>query len=385
MTATQTVLTPTVRTSLRRWLFWVGVVLFAGLVAFAGWTLTGSSGDGARLAADNPAPAGGMAVAEVLRQQGVDVVPTASLAQTQAAVDDPATTAILLYDEGDLLSMRQLRELRGMAGTVIVVDPSFGALAALAPGTVAAGAARGPLDAACDDPIAGRAGAVLADGAGYRLGDAAGVGCYPTVGDAFALLRLDSGVEVLGLPDALSNEQVARQGNAALALGLLGQQPRLLWYLPSPADLGDQQPTLGDLTPPWVPPAIGLLVLTAIAAAVWRGRRFGPLVIENLPVTVKASETMLGRARLYEISSARLRALDALRVGSIGRLALACGLPSTATVDDVIAGVASATGRPLPQLRALLLDDIPTTDADLVRLSDALLTLEHDVTRALRP
>ena len=64
-----------------------------------------------------------------------------------------------------------------------------------------------------------------------------------------------------------------------------------------------------------------LLLLVFLAAAFWRGRRLGPLVVENLPVVVRASETMEGRARLYQKSSARLHALDALRIGAIQRLA----------------------------------------------------------------
>ena len=46
-------------------------------------------------------------------------------------------------------------------------------------------------------------------------------------------------------------------------------------------------------------PVIVLLLTAGLAAAIWRGRRFGPLVPERLPVTVRAAETTEGRARLY--------------------------------------------------------------------------------------
>ena len=71
-----------------------------------------------------------------------------------------------------------------------------------------------------------------------------------------------------------------------------------------------------------------MLVLVALGAVFWRSRRVGPLVVENLPVVVRASETMEGRARLYERSNSRLHALDALRVGTVARLARTCGLPA---------------------------------------------------------
>jgi len=132
-------------------------------------------------------------------------------------------------------------------------------------------------------------------------------------------------------------------------------------------------------------PAVALVVLTALAAAVWRGRRFGPLIVENLPVTVRANETMQGRARLYQKSSARLRALDSLRIGTVERLAALCGLSRLASVDDVIAS-ASAVARLQPaEVRRLLLDAVPATDRELVALSDQLLTLERAVATSVTP
>ena len=121
-----------------------------------------------------------------------------------------------------------------------------------------------------------------------------------------------------------------------------------------------------------------------LAAAFWRGRRFGPLVVEDLPVTVRASETMEGRARLYAKGSARLRAVDSLRIGAVQRVARACGLPATATVDAVVLAAADLTGRPPSEVHAILVGEIPRTDAEMVRLSDALLTLERAATEAVR-
>jgi hypothetical protein len=100
---------------------------------------------------------------------------------------------------------------------------------------------------------------------------------------------------------------------------------------------------------------------------------------------VRASETMEGRARLYQKGAARLRALDSLRIGSISRLATQCGLPRLATVDDVIAAVAAITARDTAVIRSLLLTADPHSDRELVRLSDELLDLERAVARDIRP
>jgi hypothetical protein len=191
---------------------------------------------------------------------------------------------------------------------------------------------------------------------------------------------------VVGATAALSNERVDELGNAAFALTLLGEYPELVWYIPTVADLtSDVPPTLGELSPDWVIPTTSLLLLTAIAAGVWRGRRFGPLVIENLPVTVRANETMQGRARLYERSSARLRALDSLRIGTVERIGRLCGLPRAATVVDVVTAASALTGIPEPEVRRILLDAEPSSDRDLVRLSDELLTLERAVATSVTP
>jgi hypothetical protein len=247
----------------------------------------------------------------------------------------------------------------------------------------------GTLDADCEFGPAERAGTVTGTGSGYRIvaSGADAVGCLDSGDDIHSLVVVNHGqkqVTVLGMRDAFTNGQVADNGNAALALGLLGEKPNLVWLLPSIAE-ANAGPGIAELTPEWIGPVMVLAILTAIAAAFWRGRRLGPLVVENLPVVVRASETMEGRARLYEKSSARLRALDALRIGTIDRLGTLCGLPRSATTDDVIRAVAAAVGRGSDQVAALLRDTEPATDAELVRLSDDLLVLEREAASALRP
>ncbi|HWR85965.1 MAG TPA: DUF4350 domain-containing protein, partial [Rhodoglobus sp.] len=302
----QRVVTPTLRRTARRWSFWVGAVVVAMLIALAGILVTGTAQDGQYLEADNPAPAGAMALVEVLRDQGVDVVVTGSLADTEDAVGDADDATLLLYDPALILDDAKLRQATELAGTVVLVDPSFTQLQTLAPGLAPTGDVEGTLRADCDVPAADRAGTIAAEGTAYRIIDEPdAVGCFAEQDpERYGLVALPGGLTVLGIPDALTNEFITREGNAALALNLLGAEDTLVWYLPTVEDLGDDAPpSLGDITPPWVLPSIGLLVLAAVAAAVWRGRRLGPLVVENLPVVVKSSETMQGRARLYARSS----------------------------------------------------------------------------------
>jgi len=382
----QQVITPTVRRSLKRGAYWIVAVVVVLIIAVIAIGMSGGARQGDPLSITNPAPSGTMALAEVLRQQGVDVVATTSLEATRDAIESRANTTLFIYDD-NYLDGEQLAEAVSLADTVVLASPTFEALQAVAPSIAQAGALDETLTSDCAVGAVERAGTVSGDSEGYRVIDntADAVTCLGNGDGAFALVQLD-GLTVLGATQSLTNEIIANDGNAAFALGLLGSKDALVWYLPSFDDYKqDVPPTLGDLSPLWVSPALGLLILTFVAAAVWRGRRFGPLVVENLPVTVKASETMLGRARLYEKSSSRLRALDSLRIGTIQRLAIECGLPRLATVDEVIGAVAARTTTDVAAVRGLLVDAIPSTDRELVSMSDDLLTLERTVARATRP
>ena len=76
------------------------------------------------LSASNAEPDGAMAVAEVLRQQGVDVIETTSLADTEhARATRAATTTILLVDPDLILDESQHDRLLSAAARVVVVEP----------------------------------------------------------------------------------------------------------------------------------------------------------------------------------------------------------------------------------------------------------------------
>jgi len=394
MTATlgeQRVLTARPGTALRRSVFWIAAAVFAVIVSLIGILVGGSLSSSDPLDASNPGPAGAKALVEVLRQQGVTVEVTSSLAATEKAVSDPASTTLFYFDPDAILDTGQRTSAFALADTVVAMNPTFDQLADLAPDVAQAGAVEGGAAASCDLRAASNADSITSDGFAFRyIGTDEGVvQCFDNGDDAYSLVRVPDGertVSVVGATAALSNDFVVDRGNAAFGLALLGENPTLVWYIPSVADLTTEAPpTLGELSPGWVLPATALVLLTALAAAVWRGRRFGPLVIENLPVTVRANETMQGRARLYEKSSARLRAIDSLRIGAVQRIAALCGLPRVATVDDVIASAAAVTRIDPREVRRVLLAQAPVSDRDLVRLSDDLLTLERSVATSVTP
>lgn len=253
----------------------------------------------------------------------------------------------------------------------------------------------------CDLPAARRAGSADLGGERYVTEAPGADRCYPS-GGLPSLVRLDApnggDTVLLGAPDILYNDRLDKHGNASLALQLLGSHPELVWYIPSlddpsaalPADgEGDDQGSgesdgedaFLDLIPGgWLWGSLQLLV-AAVLAAVWRARRLGPLVTEQLPVAIRASETTEGRARLYRKVNARDRAAASLRSATRTRLAPLLGVSAADTHSPEV--LLPAVSAHLPDgehdLRELLFGAPPADDTALVRLADQLDALEREV------
>jgi hypothetical protein len=165
-------------------------------------------------------------------------------------------------------------------------------------------------------------------------------------------------------------------------LRLLGQGDRLLWYVPDPADIttGDSGSLTAQL-PGGLVPALWLLALAALATMLWRGRRLGPLVVEPLPVVVKAVESTRGRGRLYRRVRDRQHAATVLQRAATRRLAVRLRLPADHDPLAVAEAVAAATATDVRTVTHLLTTrDVPD-DATLTRLARDLAGLEREVHR----
>lgn len=363
------------------WLLVVAIVL---TVAFVALRVAASTPAGHRaLDPEGRDDSGALALAEILRDQGVEVVVERSRTAARASIDDDTT---LVMANPYTLTDGAVETLIEPAHRVVFLSTSTHLLSALrignnAPGTLAAVAAD------CAVPEFAEVGTIRAD----RLFTPAD-GVEPCFGDSDgAAVLVDDGdasqrVVVEGTR-LFSNAYLAENGNAALALALLGQTERVVWYVPSFGDSdieGEEIPTLGSLTPPWVTPAILLLIVAGIATAIWRGQRFGPLVAETLPVTVRASETMHGRARLTAKAADAGHAAQALRDGAQRRLARRLGLAVHAGADEVADAASDRLRVPRGTLQALLAGPLPGDDASLIDLARRLDELEAAVEAVTR-
>lgn len=322
-------------------------------------------------------PEGSLALVRLLRAEGVAVTAVRTSAEVAAA--GPDTTVLVTAPRR--LAAHQVDAVRRSAANLLLVDPGREVLAGLAPG-VTEETLFAPVDTvppAC--ALAEPAGPAELGGVLYAAAD--GVRCYP--GDAgVGLVQITAGsrtITVIGTPVPLTNDRLAEEGNAALAMRLLGGKPKLLWYLPMPeAAPVDQRRGLLELLPGGWLWAAAQLAMAAVVTALWRGRRLGPVVGEPLPVAVRAVEVVEGRGRLYRRSGDRGHAAGALRAAARARLRARLALAGEDEPPEVLVdAVHTRTGRPAGELRGLLYGAAPTDDPALVRLADELDALEREV------
>ncbi|MEV4614071.1 DUF4350 domain-containing protein [Kitasatospora sp. NPDC049258] len=382
----------------RLWLRSRWYLLTAVLLLVLGLLLGGLTGRSSWPPLDprSPDPEGARAAVVLLQREGVDVRTVEDDKALATALREPGTTVVL--PRPDLLSHAQLSRLgavpRGSANRLILISPEQSALDALAPGITLVTAPDGfpdiaePLSTppACQLPEAVRADTAELGGLLYDAGSG-DTGCYPRHGHR-SLVRhaenADRETVVLGTGRPLTNSRLDDDGNAALTLGLLGSHQHLVWYLPdyeAGVPLAHRKQFTDFIPAGWNWAALQLTIAAALAA-LWRGRRLGPVVAEQLPVVVRATETTEGRARLYHRAKARGRAADALRRAAVHRLAPALGVPTAAGQPEPIAlctAVADRVARSADDIRALLYGGPPTDDAALLRLTDDLDALERQV------
>jgi hypothetical protein len=337
---------------------------------------------------------GSRALAELLADRGVSTRVVTTLDGARAAAAPDITLLVALPD---LLTHRQQTRLHsaiaGSGGRTVLVAPGSWSVEKLAPGVTADPATSfdSTLSPDCQLPAARRAGTADTGGIRYTTTHLGADECYTSERLA-TLLRIpensgDGDIVVLGAPDILFNDRLDKEGNASLALQLLGSRPHLVWYLPSlsdnsATDTGDERGLFDLLPSGWLWGTLQLFVAAALAA-LWRARRLGPLVPERLPVAIRASETVEGRARLYRKANARDRAAAALRSSTRTRLAPLVGVPvaQAHTPEALLPALSAHLHGDGQALHSLLFGPPPNDDAALIALADQLDALEREVRR----
>lgn len=384
-----------------RWGPWVLLVVVVTVVA----ALVSTPRSGEPLSPRNNGPDGAQALAEVLRQEGVEVELVSGTAALDPALLGPGTTVLLPHTRylgpesgprllADLTDLDQLvvltegvtEDVGGALGLDVEASPGSGIPVApdcSAPFVregeeitgwdtlLSAGSQERPETTACFPP-----------GAGHNLGGAR----------EGAVLTLSATTDrprtvVAGIGPTWTNAGITEGANAALALRLLGGSERLVWVQPQPSDLGQEGAgSLWEVLPRNLTAALWVVAGGVLALALWQGRRLGAVVTEPLPALVRSTETTLSRGRLYHQAHDHGHAARAVQAGARRRLAPLLGLPTSAPPEHLVDVVSRVSGRAPEQTRRLLLD--PTAvgdDAGLVTLVRDVQALEDQVRHPAAP
>ena len=375
-----TAVTPTIAHRWRtgRWLLLALVVVsvVAGITTY----LTAPR-PGGRMDANATSSEGAHALIALLRDNGVDVVVADDIAAVERAARPD--TLVVAVQTIHLADDDVIRRLAAVPGDRLVVEPVSRTREALAPAVHRApeGSFGGPPD--CDLQEATRSGDVQLDGSDAfdAAGDVPVTRCYEG-----AVVRYHDGgrtVTVVGTADFMTNAGLLKRGNAALAMNLAGDQPHVIWYAPQRSE-GESSgaASISDLIPDTVKWIFFQLCLVVLLMALWKGRRIGPLVAEQLPVVVRASETVEGRGKLYRSRRASDRAADALRTATLQRLLPRLGLEPNAEQAAIVATIAQRSGQDPNHVGHALFGPPPATDDDLVNLANALDNIERQVAQS---
>ncbi len=366
----------------RRWRPWAWVILtivVLGVIAGVGAYLTAPR-PGARMDAESTSPDGARALVTLLRDGGVEVVVAGTVGDVEQAARPG--TQILVAQSQFLTDAALLDRLAKVPGDLLLVEPTARTREALMPGVrMSAESISFDSNPNCTLREANRAGSVrFGPSDTYKATDArAMTSCY----DGVLIRYRENGrtVTAVGNTDFMTNGSLLQAGNAALAMNLAGDRPRLIWYAPHRVEGETSSPSsVFDLIPENVTWIVWQLCLVVLLVALWKGRRPGPLVAEELPVVVRASETVEGRARLYRSRRARDRAAAALRTATVQRLLPRLGLGPGAPAPVVATTVAQRSGADPGFVSYHLFGPPPATDQDLLHLARALDHIERQVT-----
>jgi Domain of unknown function (DUF4350) len=380
------------RTRTRRRLPGLTPLIVVVLLVLSALAVTALTGGSQRNAADldpaNPGFTGAQGLAHVLTDHGVTVTVVRSQGELLAQRID-ATTTVAITGTSNLSARTARTALRhsASAASLVLLDPDPEV-------TRGMGLPVSPHLTALTGVVAGCRGADI--GTDFRLAHAdtayvptadrsAATTCFPdTIDGGAAMVTLPVGagrpaVTLLGDESLITNGLILDSDNAAIALRLFGHTERLVWYIPSVADMAASDSTSRSIAPGWFMPALALGTSAVVLLCLWRGRRLGPLVTEPLPVIVRAVETTESRGRMYRKSRDRTRALAVLQQATRKRLATSLGLSATSAISNVAAASAAVSGRDYLDVLHLLESPSAHDDASLLQLANTLVALEKEV------
>ncbi len=349
-------------------------------------------------------PDGSSRLAELLAAEGVEIQRVTRLSDALLAIEGPP--AVVFIPRSGRAERVLAEEAMSENHRVVMVEPSDADLAWALVERADRRWASKAVEPGCTVPEAVAAGRATVLRSRYASPSTRR--CYD---GGLVFVRTGTGeLVVVGASDPFRNRRIDEHGNATLAVELLSAYHRVIWADGLEVDFDEtplppRPPERPDIRAPdrYRPEASGfsgvfagyptaavaglaLAALLAVLVALARGRRLGPPVGEPLPVVVPASETVVGRGRLYRTARDRGGVVTVLREAAVRRMAPALGLASSPPPDPgrVVAAVAERTGWPADMVHDVLYGPPPEKDRDVAEVVAALDSLVETVT-GIRP
>lgn len=169
--------------------------------------------------------------------------------------------------------------------------------------------------------------------------------------------------------------------NGPMAVALLGGLDTVTFIVPTPPPdfLGDGSRSPIELMPLPVKMALLQAIGAFVIYAMWKGRRLGRPVSEEMPVEIAGSELTEAVGGLLRRSGSPGSAAEVLRCETHRELSRSLGVPLGGDPAALVSAVAARSGRDPGALHALLFGGAISTTEDLISLSRSLDELELEV------
>lgn len=369
--------TPARRSRLRTWAPWL---VLAGAVLGIAFLFGPRPDNGVPLDPASAQPAGTKAVIETLRLLGADV--TVDSGPPGAGVD----TTLLLADSLSSGERDAVEAWVRGGGTLVVADPESPLNPAEPSGAAAVAFIDPELRRQCNVPALAGINRVIAPGAVLMKVPGGSTGCFTRGGNAWLVItpRGRGTVVSIGGPHFLTNGQLDKDDNAALAAALLAPARTARVQMLKPPPPGGGRKSLIDLIAPRVKLALLQLAIAFLILVLWRARRLGRPVVEHQPVELAGSELVVAVGNLMQRAKGREQAATILRADLRRNLAERLGLPPDLPAEQLADVAAARAGIASDQLRAVLIGPIPRDERELVALAQSIESIRQEVTRASR-
>ena len=308
-----TTITPVSKPLKRKHSRWVTLLIVIGalLAATMAMTLLNPDGQGNTEDLDpaNPGYSGAQGLAHVLSDHGVHVTVVRSQRELLKETIDGTSTVVITHTIA--LSGRTARAAlahSASAASVVLLDPDPEVTKGMGLPVDSHLTDLTDVTAACTGAEVGEDFRLAQAGRAYTptANASSATTCFPDKSDGGGAMVILPAAELgrppvtlLGDDNLISNGSILNSDNAAIALHLFGQTSRLIWYVPSLADITASESSSRSIAPAWFRPGLALATSAVVFLCLWRGRRLGRLVTEPLPVIVRAVETTESRGRMY--------------------------------------------------------------------------------------